>query len=218
MSQQAIDSYWEGRLASVKQALEENNFAVWTARDLEQAKSIFWKEIFPEIKPQSVSFGGSMSIVDSGLYSELKQRNDLTVIDTYETSIPMEEVIERRRQGLLTDLYLTSSNALTVDGQLVNLDGLGNRVASLTFGPKHVVLLVGKNKITATLEQAFTRVKDYAAPVNAVRLGRKTPCAKTMECEDCKSPERICNTWTITEKSNPPKRVKIILINQDVGY
>jgi hypothetical protein len=101
---------------------------------------------------------------------------------------------------------------------LVNLDMIGNRVAGLTFGPKNVVVIVGRNKIVHSLEDAFLRVKEYAAPVNTMRLDKKTPCVKTGRCEDCKSPDRICNTWTITEKSFPKGRVKVVLVNADMGF
>ena len=95
---------------------------------------------------------------------------------------------------------------------------IGNRVCGLTFGPRHVVVLVGRNKIVPDIEEAMFRIKNYAAPVNAMRLGKKTPCAETSYCQECKSPDRICNTWTITEKSLPKGRIKVILINEDLGF
>ncbi|MCF8030990.1 MAG: lactate utilization protein, partial [Desulfohalobiaceae bacterium] len=152
------------------------------------------------------------------LHQELVNRADLETIDTYDTSLTPEETIERRRRSLLVDLFITGTNAVTQEGHLVNLDGLGNRVAALTFGPRHVVLLIGRNKVVPGLSEAHSRIKDYAALVNTVRLGKNTPCTKSMQCEDCNSPERICNTWTITEKCFIPKRIKIILINQDLGF
>ncbi len=218
MSADPVTMYWQGKLEQLKQTLESNNFAVRTAQDLDEARSVFWDDLFPTIAPASVSFGGSKTVIASGLYEELVNRSDLEAIDTYETGISREEIIERRRRSLLVDLYLTGTNAVTQEGHLVNLDGMGNRVAALTFGPGHVVLLIGRNKVVPGLTEAHSRIKDYSAPVNTVRLGKKTPCATTMQCEDCSSPDRICNTWAITEKSNPPERVKIILINQDLGF
>jgi hypothetical protein len=218
MNDQAMQTYWQGKLERTGEVLESNNFAVWLAGDAGEANSIFWKQIYPEIKPKSVSFGGSLSLRATGLYDELMAESKLEVIDTYATGLSMEEVIDRRRRSLLVDCFLTGTNAVTKEGHLINLDGMGNRVAALTFGPKHVVLFIGRNKLVADLDEAISRIKEYAAPVNTIRLGRNTPCAQTMQCEDCKSPERICNTWTITEKSNPPQRVKIVLINQDLGY
>ncbi len=218
MSQKALNTFWRGKLSDLKNTLEGNNFAVWLADSAQQAGEIFWKEIFRPLKPSSVSFGGSLTVQEVGVYQELKKRDDIKVLDTYDTSASPEEFLERRRQALLVDLFVTSTNSLTREGHLVNLDGLGNRVAALTFGPRHVALFVSRNKVVADLDEAISRIKDFAAPVNAVRLNRKTPCTKTMQCEDCTSPERICNTWTITEKSNPPERVKIILINEHMGY
>jgi hypothetical protein len=95
---------------------------------------------------------------------------------------------------------------------------IGNRVAALTFGPKQVILFIGRNKIVADREAAIARVKNYAAPVNVMRLDKKNPCAKTGHCENCSSPERICNTWTITEKCFPKNRVKVVLINEEMGF
>ncbi len=218
MSDAALQTYWQGKLQTLQAVLEDNNFKVWVADSVDQAKSIFWSNIFNQVKPQTVSFGGSMTVVGSGLYAELKKRGDIQVIDTYDTSAPQDEFMEKRRQALLSDLFITSTNAVTKEGHLVNLDGLGNRVAGITFGPKHVALLIGRNKLVTDMDQAIERIKDFTAPANTIRLNKKTPCVKTFQCEDCSSPDRICNTWAITEKSNPPERVKIILINDDLGY
>jgi len=115
------------------------------------------------------------------------------------------------------DLFITGTNAVTRSGELVNLDMIGNRVSGITFGPRNVVVMVGRNKVVEDLEAAIERIKDYAAPVNAMRLNKKTPCAKTGVCEECKSPERICNSWTITQKSFPKGRIKVVLINENLG-
>jgi L-lactate utilization protein LutB len=213
-----IESYWKTRLTELKETLTENNFEVFVAENTDEAKSIVLEKIIPEIAPKSVSWGGSLTFVATGLYDVLKNDNDLNVLDTYDKTLSPEESLERRRQSLLVDLFITGSNAVTETGQLVNLDMIGNRVGALTFGPKNVIILVGRNKIVPDLDEAMFRIKNYAAPVNTMRLDKKTPCAKTSFCTDCKSPDRICNTWTITEKSFPKKRVKIILINKDLGF
>jgi L-lactate utilization protein LutB len=212
-----IDRYWKIRLDDTKEQLEANNFEVSIATDLNEAKRIVLEKMIPEIKPQSLAWGGSMTVVNSGLYDALKSAKDMDVIDSLDKSVPMEELVERRRNALLVDLFITGTNALTEDGQLINLDMIGNRVGALTFGPKHVIVLVGRNKIVPDLEDAMARVKYVAAPANAIRLDMKTPCTKTAFCHDCDSPQRICNSWTITEKSFPKGRIKIILINQDAG-
>ena len=213
-----IENYWKARLTELKETLTENNFEVFVAENTDEAKSIVLEKIIPEIAPKSVSWGGSLTFVATGLYDSLKNNNDLKILDTYDKILSPEESLERRRQSLLVDLFITGSNAVTESGQLVNLDMIGNRVGALTFGPKNVIILVGRNKIVPDLDEAMFRIKNYAAPVNTMRLDKKTPCAKTSFCEDCKSPDRICNTWTITEKSFPKKRLKIILINKDLGF
>lgn len=213
-----IENYWRIRLGNLKEALENNNFEVFVADNTAEAKKIVLEQIIPKTNAKSVSWGGSLTFVSTGLYDALKGAGDMEVLDTYEKKLSSEESLERRRKSLLVDLYLTGTNAVTESGQLVNLDMIGNRIGAITFGPKHVIILVGRNKLAPDLEDAMFRVKNYAAPVNTMRLGKKTPCAKTSYCEECKSPDRICNTWTITEKSFPKGRIKVVLINQDLGF
>ena len=214
---QPIENYNKMRLADLKTALESNNFDVYLAENKEAACKTVLEEIIPKLNPQTISWGGSMSVIASGLYHQLRENPDLEVLDTLDKKVPAEEMMERRRQALLVDLFITGTNAITESGQLVNLDMTGNRIGALTFGPKWVILLVGRNKIVADLDEAMFRIKNYAAPVNSMRLDKKTPCVKTSYCQECKSPDRICNTWTITEKSFPKKRVKVVVINEDLG-
>ena len=212
-----IEHYWQARLADLKEALEGNNFEVFLANDAGEAKTIVLEEIIPKTKAKTVSWGGSMTFVNTGLYNALKNHPEFTILDTFEKKLPPEEMLERRRQALLVDLFVTGTNAVTEAGQLVNLDMVGNRIAALTFGPKSVIVLIGRNKIVSDLDDAMYRIKNYTAPTNVMRLDKKTPCSKTSYCEECKSPDRICNTWTITEKSFPKGRVKVILINESLG-
>ena len=176
-------------------ALRHNHFEVFFAHNTAEASAIFFRDIFPGLQVETVSWGDSETMKATGVLNEYW-----------------------RRQALLTDLFLTGSNALTQKGQLVNLDMIGNRVGGITFGPKHVVLFIGINKITANLEEAMHRVRTIAAPRNAIRHeGFRTPCHKTGVCMDCNSPDRICNVWTITEKSYPAGRIKVILIGEELG-
>ena len=214
---QPITSYWKLRLTDIKAALESNNFDVFLADNKDDARKIVLEEIIPQLNPRTLSWGGSMTVIASGLYHQLKKNSDLEVLDTLDKNIPQDEMIERRRQALLVDVFITGTNAVTETGQLVNLDMIGNRIGGLTFGPKWVIILVGRNKIVSDIDEAIYRVKNYVAPINSMRLDKKTPCVKTSYCEECKSPDRICNTWTITEKSFPKGRVKIVLINEDLG-
>jgi L-lactate utilization protein LutB len=213
-----VDNFWRTRLTDLKKVLDSNNFQAFVAENIDEAKKIVLEKIIPEISPTSVSWGGSLTFTATGLYDTLKKRGDLKVLDTFEKNLTPEESLERRRRSLLVDLFITGSNAVTEAGQLVNLDMIGNRIGGITFGPKHVIILAGRNKIVPDLDAAMFRIKNYAAPVNTMRLDKKTPCAKTSYCEECKSPDRICNTWTITEKSFPKGRVKVILINDNLGF
>lgn len=215
---QPIETYWNLRLEKVKERLEDNNFEVFIAQTAEDAKNIALTDIVPNLNAKSISWGGSMTFVASGLFHALKDNDAFEIINTFDKTIPVDEQMERRRQSLLVDLFITGTNAVTEDGQLVNLDMIGNRIGAITFGPANVIIIVGRNKISLDLDDAMYRIKNYAAPVNTMNLDKKTPCSQTGFCQDCKSPERICNTWTITEKCFPPKRVKIILVNEELGF
>lgn len=212
-----VENYWQKRLSEVKKILEGNNFEVFLADNAADASKIVQEEILPNTKAKTVSWGGSMTFMATGLYNSIKDNPNLEILDTFNKSLSGEETIELRRRSLLVDLFVTGTNAITEMGQLVNLDMIGNRIGGITFGPKHVIILVGRNKIVSDLEDAMYRIKNYVAPTNAMRLDKKTPCVKTSHCEECKSPDRICNTWTITEKSFPKGRIKVVLINEDLG-
>jgi L-lactate utilization protein LutB len=213
-----IENYWEARLGRLKDELESNNFEVYLAGDADEAKKIVLEEIIPKTGAKRISWGGSKTTTDSDLIHALKEDQNLELLDPFEKGVSLEESLERRRQAFLVDLFITGTNALTESGLLVNLDRTGNRVAAITFGPKAVALLVGRNKIVSDLDEAFLRVKDYAAPLVAMRMNAKTPCVKTSFCEDCNSPERVCSAWGIVEKSYPKGRIKVVLINQDMGF
>jgi L-lactate utilization protein LutB len=213
-----IEHYWHRRLTDLKKALESNNFEVFLAEDAAEAHRIVLDEVLPKLTAKSIAWGGSLTFGATGLYEVLKNNPALEVIDTYDRTIPAEEMLERRRKALLVDLFVTGTNAITEAGELVNLDMIGNRAGAIVFGPKNVIVLVGRNKIVADLDEAIFRVKNYAAPVNAMRLDKKTPCAETAYCEDCKSPDRICNAWSIVEKSFPKGRIKVVLINENLGF
>jgi len=212
-----VEHFHALRLDELKTALEANNFEVWIADTAIQAKEIVINEIIPRSTPQTIAWGGSMTFIDSGIEAAIKALDGPTVIDKNEPGISKEEKAERIKAAMTAELYFTGTNAVTEKGQLVNLDMVGNRVGALTFGPREVVVLMGQNKLVPDLDSAMARIKDYAAPANAMRLDMKTPCTKTGRCMDCSSPARICNNWTITEKSFPPKRIKMILIRQDMG-
>ncbi|MBG0775577.1 MAG: lactate utilization protein [Desulfovibrionaceae bacterium] len=205
------------RLAAAVKALTANNFDACLVPDRAAARALVLDEILPRTGARTVSWGGSGTFLATGLYDALKNHERLQVLDTYDKTISRADMLERRRQALLVDLFFTGTNAVTETGKLVNLDMYGNRVAGLTFGPLAVVVLAGANKLVADGDAARARIKSYASPVNAMRLDKKTPCVRTGRCEDCRSPERICNTWTITEKSFPKGRIKVVLIDEELG-
>lgn len=211
------DTFYQLRLDAVAKKLRQAGFVVHVADSADAAKALILDTLVPQLAPRTVAFGGSTSLVETGIYAALKERPDLTVLDTLDRSIPAEELVERRRQALLADLFLTGANAVTEAGQLVNLDMLGNRVAALHFGPRHVIVLAGRNKLVPDVAAAQARIKYLAAPANAVRLGMNTPCAATGKCANCASEQRICTVWTITERCFPEGRIHIVLANADLG-
>ena len=212
-----MQKYWELRLQSCRDAFEQNNFEAFIARTPAEAGKIVIDQILPAINVKSVSYGDSLTLFESGVLEYFKKNSKFTFIDTFDKKVSREEISERRRMALLTDLFFSGTNAVVESGVLVNLDMVGNRVGGMVFGPKWVVIMVGRNKIVSDLDQAIDRIKDFAAPVNAIRHDQKTPCVKTAYCMDCNSPGRICNVWSIHEKSYPKGRIKVILINQNLG-
>jgi len=209
--------YWRERLNNCRESLRENAFEAFVAEDRVQARNIVLEEIFPKAKAKSASWGDSMTLHATGILNALLTNPGLSIVKTFEVGVPRPEIIERRRQALLVDFFITGTNAITESGQLVNLDMVGNRVAAIAFGPRTVVILAGRNKIVSDIASAMSRIRDYAAPINSIRHEFETPCAATSRCADCKSPQRLCNTWMITERSVPKDRIKVVLINEELG-
>jgi hypothetical protein len=166
-----------------------------------------------------VGLGGSETVIESGLVGALR-RMDIRLLDRYKEGVRKEDVDEMRRQGLSADVYICSSNAVSADGKLVNMDGTGNRVAAMIFGPKKVIVIAGMNKVVADLEAAIARVRNAAAPANAIRVGVDTPCSHTGFCQDphCQPPHRICCQLVVTEASMTPGRVTVVLVGEALGY
>lgn len=173
--------------------------------------------IIPETKAQTILRGDSITCIESGIFDAIAALPGITYIDPWIQGVPFEERSEFLRHNLAVDLMVTGTNAVTEKGQLVNLDMVGNRIGGITFGPKYIVILVGRNKIVPDLDAAMDRIRNYAAPANAMRFGLNTPCVKTSRCADCSSPDRICNAWSILEKSYPKGKDKVVLINEDLG-
>lgn len=171
-------------------------------------------ELIPE--GSEVGLGGSITVEEIGLLEKLRTGN-YTLYDQYEEGIDMVENIARRKKGMMAQFFVTGTNAITADGQLVNVDGMGNRVAAQIFGPDKVILVVGTNKIVEDVHAAFKRLEEIA-PVNAKRVGIQTPCYDTGECIDCDSPMRICNMYSIIRRMMFPGRVTMILVDEKLGF
>lgn len=212
-----ISKYWTIRLKELQKVLAKNNFEAYVAEDGGRANSLVMQTIIPETGAQTILRGDSMTCVDAGVFDALAELPGISYIDPWVEGVPFEKRSEFLRHKLGVDLMVTGTNAVTEKGQLVNLDMVGNRIGGITFGPKYVVVLVGRNKIVPDLDAAVDRIRNCAAPANAMRFGLQTPCTKTARCEDCSSPDRICNAWSILEKSFPKGRVKVVLINEDLG-
>ncbi|MGL5633860.1 MAG: lactate utilization protein [Sarcina sp.] len=164
-----------------------------------------------------VACGGSMTLFETGVIDYLRHR-DVNFLDRYQEGLTPEQIKEIYRGAFSTDVYFSSSNAVTEDGLLYNVDGNGNRVAAMIYGPDKVVIICGINKIVKNLDEAIERNRNIAAPINAKRLDRKTPCTKTGECMDCKSPEKICREFTVIKSQNNSDRIHVIFVNEILGY
>lgn len=206
--------YIDEKIKRTKEALEKNNYDVYVVNTKEDAANMVESIIE---KGSTVSFGGSMSILECGVLNKLRN-GEYNLLDRYKEGLTSEDIGKLFRESFFADYYLTSTNALTENGELVNLDGNGNRVAAMIFGPKKVVVIAGINKIVRDIDEAYKRVRDEVAPINAKRLSRKTPCGVTGKCMDCSSPERICNHMVVTYRQNTKNRGIVILVKEDIGY
>ncbi|MGE5628942.1 MAG: lactate utilization protein [Solirubrobacterales bacterium] len=165
----------------------------------------------------TVSVGGSMSLFETGVIDYLRC-GKYNFLDRYENGLDAEGLKAVFRKSFFADAYFTSSNAVTENGELYNVDGLGNRTAAMIYGPDKVIVIVGVNKIVSDSEAAIERNRNCAAPANAIRLDRNTPCAKVGYCMDCSSAERICNSYVLIGRQAVKGRIKVIIVGKDYGY
>jgi len=205
--------YEELRVERTMKALRKNNFdARFVAKASDALSAIF--KMIPD--GATVGVGGSMTLNQMGFFEEAA-RHPIKLLNPSPQHLTPEEFIEARRQILLSDVFLCSSNAVTEDGKLYNIDGTGNRVAAMTFGPKKVIVVCGVNKVVRNMEEARTRAKEWAAPLNAKRLALKTPCADTGVCADCASPQRICNVYVAMAKKPSRTDMTVLLVGEPLG-
>lgn len=163
-----------------------------------------------------ISWGGSESVKDCGLMDAI-HNGSYELIDRTTAKTP-EESRQLFSKAVLADYYLMSTNAITLEGELINIDGNGNRVACLIQGPSHVILVVGMNKIVTDISSGIARVRNMASPANAIRLNRNLPCAATGHCHDCLSPDCFCNQVVVTRRSGHTGRIKVYFIGEELGY
>ena len=207
----------DSRIARCRQALQHNGFEVEYLSNTRKAGE-YLRTLIEQSHPHSVSFGDSMTLYATGIIAWLRSQTDIPFIDTFEPGVRFKDLIERRREALTCELFLTGVNAVGEDGTLHWLDMIGNRIAPIAFGPRKVVLVAGRNKIVRDTAEAYTRIRDIAAPQNVARHeGFKTPCAMTGRCHDCNSPQRICNERLILHKCHPTGRITVVLINDELG-
>ncbi len=211
--------------STVEKALKNNNMQVFTAQTAAEAADIL-KTLLPE--GCSVSIGGSVTLAQCGVPDMLKNGNYI-YLDRYAPGLDANGIRDVMCKALTADVYISSANAVTENGEILNVDGNANRVAPILFGPKSVVLLVGKNKIVKDIEAAHLRVKNIAAPKNAQRLGLDTYCAKAGHCiatekekctiaDGCNSDCRICADYVICAHQRIKDRIKVILIDEELGF
>ena len=171
-------------------------------------------------KSDVISWGGSVSVSEIGL-TDYVIKNEYNIINR-DLAKSKEEKFSLLRQSLLCDTYLMGTNAITKNGELVNVDCIGNRTAALMFGPKNVIVVVGMNKVTDSVDEAIKRARNIAAPINMQRISanseRQTPCCKTGECFNCISGESICSHIVVTRLCNPKNRIKVILVDENLGF
>ena len=187
----------------------EGYYCATSAEAVEKALSLM-----PE--GASVTWGGSMTLTECGLMDALRTAN-YEIIDRDTAKTPEEARVMYSKQ-VMADYFLMSTNAITIDGELVNIDGRSNRVSCLCWGPQNVIIIAGMNKVVPDVESAIKRVRNMAAPANCVRLNTNTPCAQTGKCGDCYSQESICSQVLITRRSSAPNRIKVILVGEELGY
>ena len=196
------------------QALIKKEFDAVVARTATEAADLVMRYIKPGF---SVGFGGSMTVRSLGI-QEKATAAGATLLDHNAPGLTPEAKRRILRGELTCDVFISSVNALTLDGALLNVDGTGNRIAALTFGPAKTIVVVGANKIVADEEEGWARIRAAAAPMNCKRLGRTTPCVKTGQCMDCDSPQRICRIYQVLRRKPSLSDFTVILVDENLGY
>jgi len=200
-------------IRKLKENFKLRNIEVEYFETLEEVKSYILNTIPIEC---TVGIGHSITLQKINITNSLLERGN--IVYDKELATDREECRFLKKKALITDWYITGSNAVSIDGRIVNVDHSGNRVAAITFGPDKVIIIVGKNKIVATLNEAIIRVKNISCPLNAKRAGFNPPCVTLNRCVDCVSKERVCNTLSIIEGQADSNRIKLCIVNEECGF
>ena len=212
MMTQMEKAYFEKRGQILVKNLKNRHFDAWYCDSKEDALAKVL-ELIPE--GAKIGWGGVLSAQQIGLFDALRAGNyDLLDRDRCETAQEREQMM---KDALFSDVFLTGANGLSLDGQMVNIDGTGNRVAATIYGPKRVIVIAGMNKVCDTLEEAVKRAREVAAPLNMMRFMKDTPCAATGKCGDCKAEGCICNQIVITRHCRPVGRIQFVLVGEHLG-
>lgn len=202
------------KVESTMSALKKNNFEPHFVENTTELLELL-KTLVP--KQSQVAVGGSRTLFESGVISFLRNE-PVTFHDRYAEGLSAEDIRAIYLKSFDVDIYFTSSNSVTEDGCLFNVDGTGNRVAAMIYGPKQVFVIVGINKLVKDLPAAIARNKEVAAPTNAKRLSRKTPCATTGICTNCNSPDRVCSDYVLMNHQSRADRIHVFIVGESLGY
>lgn len=194
-------------------ALTKNFFDAMYLSTTKEASDFIMKHVKPESR---VGFGGSMTIKNMGIQDKVRAAGG-KVLDHWQ-GVTLEEIVAIAKEEMLSDLYLCSSNAITLDGLLVNVDGMGNRVAAMSFGPKKVIIVVSVDKVCKDEAAAFERLKTVASPMNNKRLGRSNPCTITGVCVNCQSKTRICRLYSVMRKKPIMTDITVLVVGDSCGF
>lgn len=209
-----VSWYLEKQIERIIDNLRKHNMAGFFVKEDVELKGLL-KELI--VEKSVVGVGDSMTLFETGVIDFLRKGN-YTLLDKYKKGITSGEKEQIYLHNFYADTFMCSTNALTEDGELYNIDGNGSRVAPMIYGPKQVIIVTGINKIVRNIEEAEKRVRNYSAPIDAKRLGKDTPCTTLGYCVDCKSPNRICNDFTIIRGQFVKDRIKVIIVGKQLGY
>lgn len=205
---------WEQKCQKAVEALGTNGFTAVYCRTPDDARNYILEAA---TDAASIGFGGSMTITDLAVQQTLADQGK-EILNHSSSALSRDQKMEIMRRQLTCDLFLSGSNALTISGELINIDATGNRVAAMFFGPRKVIVVVGRNKLVdGTPQEAIQRVKQWATPPNAKRLSFNTPCAKTGFCSNCNSPDRLCRVTTIIDRKPRFTDLRVLVVNADLG-